>query len=119
MRVHQGTFFLTACLGTVPLHSCRRTSAWLGWVDVAFARMDDNGDGFISLEEIMAKLPLVSTDPDDDVASTRLLDVRRTPFILNHCRRQPVAEALEPITEQVAAAIRSLGRAAPSKGYNT
>ena len=88
-------------------------------MDVAFARMDDNGDGFISLEEIMAKLPLVSTDPDDDVASTRLLDVRRTPFILNHCRRQPVAEALEPITEQVAAAIRSLGRAAPSKGYNT
>ena len=44
---------------------------------MAFAKMDGNGDGFISLDEIMAQLPLMSTDPDDDVQSTRLLEVGR------------------------------------------
>lgn len=50
---------------------------WAAWVDVAFARLDANGDGEISLDEILAHLPLLSTDPDDDVASERLLEVTK------------------------------------------
>lgn len=45
------------------------------WVDQAFTKLDLNGDGFISLEEIMHKLPLMTTDPDDDIDSERLLEV--------------------------------------------
>ena len=48
---------------------------WAAWVDVAFGRLDANGDGEISLDEILAHLPLLSTDPDDDAASERLLEV--------------------------------------------
>jgi hypothetical protein len=53
----------------------------VAWVDMAFAKLDDNGDGFISLEEIMARLPLMSTDPEEDVQATRLLEVSVTYFL--------------------------------------
>ena len=49
---------------------------WEQWVGQAFSKLDLNGDGYISLEEIMHKLPLMTTDPDDDVESERLLEVR-------------------------------------------
>lgn len=45
------------------------------WVDNAFSKLDINGDGFISMEEIMDKLPLETTDPDDDMESERFLQV--------------------------------------------
>lgn len=48
---------------------------WGSWVDEAFSKLDINGDGFISLEEIMERLPLMTTDPDIDVESERLLEV--------------------------------------------
>lgn len=48
---------------------------WVRWVDQAFSKLDLNGDGYISLEEIMHHLPLVTTDPDDDIDSERLLEV--------------------------------------------
>ena len=48
------------------------------WVDEAFSQLDVNGDGFISMDEIMEKLPLETTDPDDDQESERFLQVRRT-----------------------------------------
>ena len=47
------------------------------WVDEAFSKLDVNGDGFISMDEIMDKLPLETTDPDDDQESERFLQVRR------------------------------------------
>ncbi len=52
---------------------------WVRWVDQAFSKLDLNGDGYISLEEIMHKLPLMTTDPDDDIESERLLEVRSCP----------------------------------------
>ena len=48
---------------------------WARWVDEAFSKLDINGDGFISMEEIMDKLPLETTDPDDDMESERFLQV--------------------------------------------
>ena len=44
-------------------------------MDEAFSKLDVNGDGFISMEEIMDKLPLETTDPDDDMESGRFLQV--------------------------------------------
>ena len=44
-------------------------------MDEAFSKLDVNGDGFISMEEIMDKLPLETTDPDDDMESERFLQV--------------------------------------------
>ena len=49
--------------------------SWVRWVDEAFSKLDVNGDGFISMEEIMDKLPLETTDPDDDMESERFLQV--------------------------------------------
>ena len=49
--------------------------SWERWVDEAFSKLDINGDGFISMEEIMDKLPLETTDPDDDMESERFLQV--------------------------------------------
>ncbi len=48
---------------------------WERWVDDAFSKLDINGDGFISMEEILDKLPLETTDPDDDMESERFLQV--------------------------------------------
>ncbi|CAL5222918.1 g5351 [Coccomyxa viridis] len=50
---------------------------WERWVDDAFSKLDINGDGFISMEEILDKLPLETTDPDDDMESERFLQARR------------------------------------------
>ena len=44
-------------------------------MDNAFSKLDINGDGFISMEEIMDKLPLETPDPDDDMESERFLQV--------------------------------------------
>jgi len=49
---------------------------WVDWVNEAFNKLDLNGDGFLSLNEIMDRLPLMTTDPDDDVESERLLEAR-------------------------------------------
>ena len=53
--------------------------SWVRWVDEAFSKLDINGDGFISMEEILDKLPLETTDPDDDQESERFLQVSNPP----------------------------------------
>ena len=64
---------------TVKLQS---EKSWERWVDDAFAKLDVNGDGFISMEEIMDKLPLETTDPDDDMESERFLQVTSSSYTL-------------------------------------
>ena len=49
-------------------------------MDDAFSKLDINGDGFISMEEILDKLPLETTDPDDDMESERFLQVSNPIF---------------------------------------
>ena len=64
---------------TVKLQS---EKSWERWVDDAFSKLDVNGDGFISMEEIMDKLPLETTDPDDDMESERFLQVASSSYTL-------------------------------------
>ncbi|KAK9823598.1 hypothetical protein WJX72_004124 [[Myrmecia] bisecta] len=47
---------------------------WTQWVDVAFSKLDVDGDGHISLEEIVSRLP---PELDDDDEEERLLAARR------------------------------------------
>ena len=39
-------------------------SLWAKWTDVAFSKLDSNGDGFISLDEIVSTMP--TSDSDDE-----------------------------------------------------
>ena len=46
---------------------------WSRWVDLAFAKLDSNGDGFIDLDELIARLPVVTGT--DNSESERMLAV--------------------------------------------
>lgn len=56
-------------------------------MDEAFSKLDINGDGFISMDEIMDRLPLETTDPDDDMESERFLQVILPPPTVSPPRR--------------------------------
>jgi len=45
---------------------------WASWMDVAFAKLDANGDGYISLEELLARLPDAVDGPAAAVEGERL-----------------------------------------------
>ena len=47
---------------------------WTRWVDLAFGKLDSNGDGFIDLEELISRLPIVTGA--DNPESERMLAVR-------------------------------------------
>ena len=55
-------------------------------MDEAFSKLDINGDGFISMEEILDRLPLETTDPDDDMESERFLQVIILPLSYHTCQ---------------------------------
>lgn len=38
---------------------------WAKWIDVAFSKLDVNGDGFISVDEIVRAMPGDSQDESD------------------------------------------------------
>ena len=38
----------------------QQDNLWSRWVDIAFAKLDGNGDGFIDLEELISRLPILT-----------------------------------------------------------
>ena len=52
---------------------------WASWMDIAFAKLDANGDGYISLEELLSRLPDPALSSTDQSAGEgdRLNEVRR------------------------------------------
>ena len=48
---------------------------WAKWVDLAFAKLDTNDDGYIDLEELIAQLPGMGVGVDKRQDSERLLAV--------------------------------------------
>ena len=53
---------------------------WSKWVELAFSKLDSNGDGYIDLNELVSKLPT-----DDEVKSSttkteRILEVVFNPW---------------------------------------
>ncbi len=44
----------------------KQDDLWAKWMDVAFSKLDSNGDGFISLEEIVSTVPGSDDARDDD-----------------------------------------------------
>ncbi len=55
---------------------------WTHWVDLAFNKFDANGDGFLSLEEILHHLP-----PELDGASAKIEFLRSA--LLHFCPPPP------------------------------
>lgn len=51
---------------------------WAKWIDVVFSKLDVNGDGFISVDEIVRAMPGDSQDESD-----RLLAVSKVRSIRN------------------------------------
>ena len=40
-----------------PCAQLKQDDLWAKWMDVAFSKLDSNGDGFISLDEIVSTVP--------------------------------------------------------------
>ena len=38
----------------------QKDSLWSRWVDVAFGKLDSNGDGYIDLDELINRLPMLT-----------------------------------------------------------
>lgn len=38
----------------------QQDNLWSRWVDIAFAKLDSNGDGFIDLDELIVRLPILT-----------------------------------------------------------
>ena len=49
---------------------------WASWMDIAFAKLDANGDGFISLQELLSRLPNAAANAGAADEGERLNAVR-------------------------------------------
>ena len=67
-----GCFALMLLLSMLQL---QKDSEWAKWVDLAFAKLDTNDDGYIDLEELIAQLPGMGVGIDERRDSDRLLAV--------------------------------------------
>lgn len=47
---------------------------WSRWVDLAFGKLDSNSDGYLDLDELITRLPMVTGS--DNPESERMLSVR-------------------------------------------
>ena len=66
----------TQCLSRSTLYvQLQQDELWSSWVEMAFTKLDSNGDGFIDLEELISKLP-VEAETDTATRNERLLEVR-------------------------------------------
>lgn len=54
----------------------QKDGEWAKWVDLAFAKLDTNNDGYIDLEELIVQLPGMGVGIDERRDSERLLAVR-------------------------------------------
>ena len=71
---HDGSIQLTEFVaGLVDWKALQTDSQWAHWVQLAFERLDRNGDGWLGLEELMAELPA----DDGSTAAERTLEARR------------------------------------------
>ena len=59
----------------LPVRQLQKDSEWAKWVDLAFAKLDTNDDGYIDLEELIAQLPGMGVGIDERRDSERLLAV--------------------------------------------
>ncbi|KAK9826177.1 hypothetical protein WJX81_003662 [Elliptochloris bilobata] len=50
---------------------------WASWMDIAFAKLDANGDGYISLQELLSRLPSAAAPADAADEGERLNAARR------------------------------------------
>ncbi|KAL4446799.1 hypothetical protein ABPG77_008043 [Micractinium sp. CCAP 211/92] len=70
---HDGVIQLTEFVaGLVDWKQLQNDTQWGQWVQMAFDRLDQNGDGWLSLEEIMQQLP-----DDGSSDAERMLEARR------------------------------------------
>ncbi|KAI7836721.1 hypothetical protein COHA_009419 [Chlorella ohadii] len=71
---HDGVIQLTEFVaGLVDWKQLQSDSQWGAWVQMAFDRLDSNGDGYLSLDELMDQLP--ANDGSSD--AERMLEARR------------------------------------------
>ena len=55
--------------------SAQKDKLWSRWVDVAFSKLDSNGDGYIDLDELIVRLPMLTGT--DNPEAERVLAVSR------------------------------------------
>ncbi len=71
---HDGEIQLTEFVaGLVDWKALQNDSQWGQWVQMAFDRLDQNGDGWLSLDELQKQLP----DKDGSSDAERMLEARR------------------------------------------
>jgi hypothetical protein len=61
-----------------PRRQLQQEQLWHEWMELAWAKLDTNGDGYISLDEIVAKLPPPVDGEADETAEERIIAVRLT-----------------------------------------
>ena len=57
------------------LMQLQQDNLWSKWVEMAFKKLDSNGDGFIDLDEIISQLPMEDAE-NVTTRRERLLEVR-------------------------------------------
>ncbi len=70
---------------------------WASWMDIAFAKLDANGDGYISLEELLARLPDAVDGPAAAVEGERLNAARPSHICCQTGRMRQLRPALPRI----------------------
>ncbi|KAK9813845.1 hypothetical protein WJX73_001529 [Symbiochloris irregularis] len=63
------------CAGMIDWKTLQEDHLWTRWVDLAFGKLDSNNDGYIDLDELIARLP--SLTGVDNPESERMLAARR------------------------------------------
>ena len=69
----------------------QQDQVWAQWVELAFSKLDSNGDGFIDLDELIAKLPL-EAESDAATQNERMLEVRYLPLKMGTSRITTVCQ---------------------------
>ena len=62
-----------------PHAQLKQDGLWAKWMDVAFSKLDSNGDGYISLDEIVSTVPGSDDAGDADNHLIAVSQARRKP----------------------------------------